>query len=395
MRQSRIEFNKPTMVGNELKYINQAINENYAICGNSFFTKKCESFLEENYGIRKVLLTSSCTHALEMAALLLDLVPGDEIIVPSYTFVSTVSSFVLRGAIPIFVDIREDTLNIDETLIEENITEKTKAIFVVHYAGISCEMNYIMKIAKKHNLYVIEDAAQAIDSKYYDKPCGSMGHMGVYSFHETKNCICGEGGALIINDDRFIERAEYIREKGTNRSQFIRGLVDKYTWVDIGSSYLMSDMNAAFLYAQLEKHNEILKKRHAIFYRYYHAFKEMAEKMKLRLPHVPPHCTHNAHMFYIILNSTKERDDLIAFLRQKGIEAVFHYIPLHTSPKGTELSKEPVSLPVTEDVAYRLVRLPIYYSLLDEETERIINAVYEWCVFINGKVNNLSIVTNK
>ncbi|MEW6327160.1 MAG: dTDP-4-amino-4,6-dideoxygalactose transaminase [Thermodesulfobacteriota bacterium] len=375
---SRIEFNKPTMVGNELKYIKQAINEYFAICGNGIFTKRCESFLQETFGIKRAMLTSSCTHALEMAALLLDLQAGDEVIIPSYTFVSTINCFVLRGAIPVFVDIREDTLNIDERLIEEKISKRTKAIFAVHYAGVSCEMDSIMKLAKKHNLYVVEDAAQAFDSTYQDKTCGAIGHMGAYSFHETKNCICGEGGALLINDEGFIERAEYIREKGTNRNRFSQGLVDKYTWVDIGSSYLMSDMNAAFLLAQFEKHKQILERRRSIFDRYYEAFRELEKQGEMRLPVMPSHCTHNAHMFYVILNSTRERDSLIKFLRQRNIEAVFHYIPLHTSPMGIKLSKRSVSLPVTEDLAYRLLRLPIYYSLRDDEADRIIDAVYIW-----------------
>jgi len=377
MKEIKVPFNKPSFTGNELDYIKEAVM-NWHISGDGLFTKKCHQFLENKFNAKKILLTTSCTHALELASILLGLKEGDEVIVPSYTFVSTVNAFMLRGAKPVFVDIRKDTLNIDENLIEEKITKNTKAIFPVHYGGVSCNMDRINKIAKKYNLFVVEDAAQGVNAKYKDKYLGTLGTFGCYSFHETKNYICGEGGALVINDERFIERAEIIREKGTNRSKFFRGEIDKYTWVDIGSSYLPSDLLAAFLFAQLEKIDEINDLRKSVFDSYIKGFSNLEKDGKISLPSIPSVCTANHHVFYILLNNRVERDDLITYLKEKGISSVFHYVPLHTSPMGIQLGYKKGDLPMTERVSDNLLRLPFYNSLTKDEQEYVISKVKEY-----------------
>ena len=369
-----ISFNVPPYVGTEDKYIAQAV-ANRKICGDGMFTKKCSAWLEEHTGTAKALLTTSCTHATEMAALLADIQPGDEVIMPSYTFVSTADAFVLRGAVAVFVDIRPDTMNIDETLIEEAITPKTKAIVPVHYAGVSCEMDTIMAIAKAHNLLVIEDAAQGVMSTYRGKALGTIGDYGCYSFHETKNYSMGEGGALLIQDPANVERAEIIREKGTNRSKFFRGEIDKYTWVAAGSSYLPSELNAAYLYAQLEQAQEIFDWRMACWDRYYEGLKPLAEAGRLDLPVIPEGCQHNAHMFYIKVKDLQERTALINYLKERQIHAVFHYIPLHSSPAGQVLGRFHGEDRYTTKESERLLRLPLYYGLRPEEVDLVIDAV--------------------
>ncbi|MBI3308590.1 MAG: dTDP-4-amino-4,6-dideoxygalactose transaminase [Candidatus Melainabacteria bacterium] len=366
-----IPFNKPSFQGKELDFIIQAVQSGH-ISGDGLYTRKCSDYLEKKLNAKKILLTTSCTHALEMASILIDLKEGDEVIVPSYTFVSTVNAFMLRGAKPVFVDIREDTKNIDENLIEEKITNRTRAIFPVHYAGVSCNMEKIMDIAKKYNLYVVEDAAQGVGSKYNDDYLGTIGDLGCFSFHETKNIICGEGGALIINNEKFIERAEIIREKGTNRSKFFRGEVDKYTWVSLGSSYLPSDILSAFLLAQLEQMDSILAIRKKLFDKYYDSFKELEDDGFIELPRCPKNCFQNYHMFYILLPSQKRRDSLIQYLKQRDISAVFHYIPLHSSPMGESLGYVERELPITEDVSKRLLRLPFYNDMTEVEQHRVI-----------------------
>jgi len=361
------------MTGKELEYITQA----YAIghlAGDGLFTQKCHAWLEQTTGCHKALLTHSCTAALEMAAILADIQPGDEVIMPSYTFVSTANAFALRGGIPVFVDIRSDTLNIDETKIEAAITKKTKAIVPVHYAGVACEMDAIMAIAKKHNLLVIEDAAQAIMSTYKGRSLGSIGHMSAISFHETKNIISGEGGALLINDVRFIERAEIVREKGTNRSQFFRGQVDKYTWVDIGSSYLPSELTAAFLWAQMELAESITKRRLSIWHQYHDSFLELENPNKVRRPIIPMECMHNAHMYYLLLRNLEQRTSFIAQLKENGIGAVFHYVPLHNSPAGIKYGSSPEALPITQELSERLVRLPLWIGI-EPETSYIVGQI--------------------
>ena len=363
-----IKFNRPYMTGRELWLISQA-HANGHLSGDGEFTKRCNAWLEEHIGCRKALLTHSCTAALEMAALLLDLAPGDEVIMPSFTFVSTANAFVLRGAVPVFVDIRPDTLNIDEARIEAAITPRTKAICVVHYAGVACEMDAILDIARRHGLPVVEDAAQAIFSSYKGRPLGSIGAFAALSFHETKNVISGEGGALLVNDGDAVERAEIIREKGTNRSKFFRGQVDKYTWVDIGSSFLPGEITAAFLAAQLEEAEAITRRRLAIWDRY-HAWAEAHERAgRVRRPVVPAGCTHNAHMYYLLLPSLEARTRFIDQLRQRGVGAVFHYIPLHSSPAGQRYGRADGALPVTDDASDRLVRLPLWAGLEDHLDE--------------------------
>lgn len=364
-----IPFNKPYIVGKELYYIAQAV-QNGHLSGDGPFTKQCNQWLQEHFHAPKVLLTHSCTAALEMAAILCDIKPGDEFIVPSYTFVSTVNAFVLRGGVPVFVDIRPDTMNMDEKLVEQAITPRTKVIVPVHYAGVGCDMDKIMDIAHRHDLLVVEDAAQGVCATYKGRYLGTIGHLGCYSFHETKNFISGEGGALVVNDRRFFERAEIIREKGTNRSQFFRGMVDKYTWVDIGSSYLPSEMIAAFLCAQLEESDKITRKRLSLWNTYHEALAGAESEGLLRRPGIPAECEHNAHMYYILLKDLDTRTKLIDYLREEGVRPVFHYVPLHNAPKGLELGGGKYHLPVTVEYADRLLRLPCYYELgLDEASE--------------------------
>ncbi len=373
----KINFNVPPYTGRELDYIKIAV-KNQKICGDGEFTKKCNAWIEERTGTVKCLLTTSCTHATEMAALLADIREGDEVIMPAYTFVSTANAFVLRGAVPVFVDIRPDTMNLDENLIEAAITGKTKAIVPVHYAGVSCEMDKIMELAAKYHLKVIEDAAQGVLSTYKGKALGTIGDYGAYSFHETKNYSMGEGGALLIRHEEDVERAEILREKGTNRSKFFRGQIDKYTWVDFGSSYLPSDMNAAYLYAQLEMADEINEARLTVWNRYYAGLQELQEAGKIDLPFVPEHCVHNAHMFYIKAKDLEERTALISFLKENGILAVFHYIPLHTAPAGQKYGRFHGEDRYTTRESERLCRLPLYYGLKAEEVDIIIGKIKEF-----------------
>ena len=372
-----IRFNVPPFTGKEMDYIKQAV-ENQKICGDGEFTKKCNEWLENKTGTTKALLTTSCTHATEMAAILSNIKPGDEVIMPSYTFVSTADAFVLRGAKAVFVDVRPDTMNIDENLIEDAITDKTKAIVPVHYAGVSCEMDKIMEIAKNHNLMVIEDAAQGIMSEYKGKALGTFGDYGCFSFHETKNFSMGEGGALLIRDAENVEHAEIVREKGTNRAKFFRGQIDKYTWVDAGSSYLPSELNAAYLYAQLELANEITTDRMHTWNMYYDAFEELENKERIERPFVPTDCKHNAHMFYLKCKDLEERSAFIKFLGENGILAVFHYIPLHGAPAGKLFGRFNGEDVYTTKESERLVRLPLYYGLKEEEIEYIIGKVKEF-----------------
>jgi len=369
-----ITFNKPLITGFEEKYLKEAIHSNF-LCGDGLFTKRCNESLKFLTQSKKVLLTTSCTHALEMAAILIDIKPGDEVIMPSFTFVSTANPFVLRGAKIIFVDIRIDTMNIDENKIERAITNKTKAIVPVHYAGVACEMDTIMSIANKYNLFVIEDAAQAIYSTYKGKPLGSIGHLGTISFHETKNIHCGEGGALLINDEKYIERAEIIREKGTNRSKFLRGQIDKYSWMDIGSSYLPSELNAAFLFAQLENVKNVTAKRLEIWEMYYDNLSSLAKKGFIELPTIPENCIHNAHMFYIKVFDIKQRQNLIDFLKKNDVQAIFHYIPLHSSIKGLEIGTFNGNDDCTTKESERLLRLPLHYSLSSENVNYITSLI--------------------
>lgn len=369
----KIPFNRQNLFGDELKNIEEAYSLG-KVSGDGVFTRWCNSFLETRFRAKKALLTTSCTHALEMAMLLIDLQKGDEVIVPSYTFVSTVNAIALRGAIPVFIDIREDTLNMNERLLEGLITKKTKAILPVHYAGVACEMDTIMKIAKKYNLWVIEDAAQGVNSRYKNKYLGTIGHIGCYSFHETKNYSMGEGGAILVNTDKFKESAEIIREKGTNRSKFFRGEIDKYTWVDVGSSYLPSEINAAVLKVQFQKLDEIQNKRNSIYQSYYEGLSELESKGKLKLPEIPEECVSNGHMFYILTQNLGERTRLISFLKEHEILSVFHYVPLHSSKFAIEKFGE-ISLPKTEDLSSRLLRLPMYYSLKMKEVEKVIDTI--------------------
>ena len=369
----RIPFNRQNLFGPELRYIEDAYLRN-KVSGDGFYTHWCQSFLEEKFGFDKVLLTTSGTHAIEMAMLLIDIGPGDEVIMPSYTFVSTANAVVLRGAKPVFVDIRPDTQNIDETLIEQAITTRTKAIMPVHYAGVSCEMDTIMDIAYRHKLWVVEDAAQGINARYKEKYLGGIGHLGCYSFHETKNISMGEGGALIINDSALKVRAEIIREKGTNRSKFYRGEVDKYSWVDIGSSFLPSDINAAVLKAQLEHLDEIQTKRNELYQRYYKAFSGI-DAQSITLPVVPKNTIPNAHMFYLLLDSQEQRDDFIRYMKSKNILVIFHYVPLHSSNFAHQ-NLDQYQLPSTVENAQKLVRLPIFYSLTYDEQQRVIGEAH-------------------
>ena len=369
-----INFNVPPFTGKEMDYIKECV-ANQKICGDGVYTKKCNEWLEKKTAATKCLLTTSCTHATELAALLAEIQPGDEVIMPAYTFVSTADAFVLRGAVPVFVDIRPDTMNMDENLIEAAITDKTKAIVPVHYAGVACEMDKIMEIAEKYHLVVIEDAAQGIMSTYKGKALGTIGDFGCFSFHETKNYSMGEGGALLIRDEKYIEDAEIIREKGTNRSKFYRGQIDKYTWVNFGSSYLPSDMNAAYLYAQLEIAEEINDARLACWNRYYENLKPLAEAGKIELPVVPEGCVHNAHMFYIKAKDIEERSELIAYLKSKEVMSVFHYIPLHTAPAGQKYARFHGEDKYTTKESERLTRLPMYYGLNLEQVDYICEQV--------------------
>lgn len=372
-----INFNVPPFTGKEMEYIKQAVDRQ-KICGDGEFTKKCNAWIEARTGTKKALLTTSCTHATELAALLADVREGDEIIMPSYTFVSTADAFVLRGATPVFVDIRPDTMNLDEKLIEAAITDRTRAIVPVHYAGVACEMDTIMALAEQYQLFVIEDAAQGIMSTYKGKALGAIGDFGCFSFHETKNYSMGEGGALLIRDEKYIEAAEIIREKGTNRSKFFRGQIDKYTWVNYGSSYLPSDMNAAYLWAQLEQAEQINDCRLARWNQYEQGLMPLAEQGLIELPVIPMDCVHNAHMFYIKTKDIAERTAFIEFMRENGIWPVFHYIPLHTAPAGLKFGRFHGEDRYTTKESERLVRLPLYYGLEEEEVSYIIGKVKEF-----------------
>lgn len=375
-----IPFNAPPVVGTEIEYMQEAMASG-KLCGDGGFTRRCQQWMEQHFGSAKVLLTPSCTASLEMAAILLDIQPGDEVIMPSFTFVSTANAFVLRGAKVIFVDIRPDTMNIDETKIEAAITDKTRAIVPVHYAGVACEMDTIMALAKKYNLFVVEDAAQGVMSTYKGRALGSIGHIGCYSFHETKNYTAGgEGGATLVNDPSLIERAEIIREKGTDRSQFFRGLVDKYTWRDIGSSYLMSDLQAAYLWGQLEA-AELINQRRLMFWNNYHqALLPLAKAGRIDLPTIPANCQHNAHMFYIKLRDIADRDAFIAYLKEAEILSVFHYIPLHSCPAGEKFGEFHGQDQFTTQESERLVRLPLFYNMSDITQRTVISTIQNYFV---------------
>ena len=382
----RIPFNKPYVTGNEFKYISEAIDRSH-VSGDGEFTKKCNAWIEKRLGVRKALLTHSCTAALEMSAILAGIGPGDEVIMPSFTFVSTATAFALRGGVPVFVDIRPDTLNIDEAKIEEAMTPRTRAIVAVHYAGVGCEMEPIMEIAGRHGLFVIDDAAHGVLAAYRGRQLGSFGHLGAVSFHETKNVISGEGGAILVNDERYAERAEIIREKGTNRTKFFRGEIGKYEWVDIGSSYLPSDIIAAFLWAQLEEAESITRRRLDIWEAYHTGFSGLEERGLIRRPIVPGYCTHNAHMYYLLVEDLKTRTELIAHLNGDGIQAVFHYVPLHSSPAGRRYGRASGGrkdaggaggaerLPATVEASSRLVRMPLWVGLGPEGVARVVESV--------------------
>ncbi len=371
---SRIPFNKPFIAGKELYYIAMAVAQGN-ISGDGHFTRQCSRLLERTFDIHRILLTTSCTSALEMAAMLCDLGPGDEVILPSFTFVSTANAFVRLGAVPAFVDICPDTLNLDEDLIEAAITPRTKAIFPVHYAGVACEMDRIMDIARQHGLRVVEDAAQAVNAYYHGRALGSIGDLGAYSFHETKNYMCGEGGALCINRPEMVDQADIIRDKGTNRKQFFRGLVDKYTWVAVGSSYVPSEICSAFLYAQLETLEEIADRRRSIYQYYLHELAPLEAEGLLRLPCIPKGCQSNYHMFYVLLPGRRQRDGLLERLRQHDIHAVFHYVPLHSSPMGCSFGYKEGDLPVTEDLSGRLLRLPFFHEITEFEQSLVVREV--------------------
>jgi dTDP-4-amino-4,6-dideoxygalactose transaminase len=379
MNDLRIPFNRSSLAGREQEYIAQAMAIGQ-IAGDQTFTKKCHAFLEQRLGVKKALVTTSCTHALEMAAILLEIKSGDEVIVPSYTFVSTVNAFVLRGAKPVFIDIRPDTLNLDESKLPNLITPKTKAIVPVHYAGVACEMDALTSIARRHNIAIVEDNAHGLFGKYKGRMLGTFGGLATQSFHETKNITCGEGGALLINDDRYIERAEIIREKGTNRSRFFRGQVDKYSWVDVGSSYLMSDVLAAFLYGQLECADKIQAKRRRVWETYDRQLASWAHEQGVRTPIIPAHCEHTYHMYYLLLPSLEARQALIKHLRQRGILSVFHYLPLHLSDMGRKFGGQVGDCPITESLSDRLLRLPFYNDLSESDLSAVIDAVREFSV---------------
>lgn len=369
-----IPFNKLHTTGRELEYIQQAIAEG-SVTGDGNFTKRCQTWLEQHLSARKVLLTHSCTGALEMAALLTDIQPGDEVIMPSFTFVSTANAFVLRGGVPVFVDIRPDTLNLDESLVAATVTKKTKAIVPVHYAGVSSETDILSQIAQTHDLMLIEDAAQALGASYRGQPIGTAGSLSCFSFHATKNIVSGEGGALVISDPNLMERAEILWEKGTNRKQFFRGEIDKYSWVDLGSSYLPSDILAAFLWAQLEELSGITQRRLWIWQRYHQAFTELEQQRQVTRPQIPNHCQHNAHIYYLLVQNAAKRAEVLAFLKSKGVQATFHYVPLHTSPAGQKYCRTAGNLAVTEDISDRLVRLPLSAGMTQEQVDYIISIV--------------------
>ena len=369
-----IDFNRPAFTGREFDYIRDAVQRGM-LCGDGEYTKRCSQWMMDKFHVNHVMLTTSCTHALEMAAHLCDIKPGDEVIMPSYTFVSTADAFVLKGAKIVFVDIRPDTMNIDEKLIEAAVTEKTKVIVPVHYAGVACEMDTIMEIAKKYNLKVVEDAAQGVDACYKGKALGTIGDFGCYSFHETKNYSMGEGGALLIRDEKNVENAEIVREKGTNRSKFFRGQIDKYTWVEAGSSYLPSELNAAYLYAQLEAADKINEKRLSIWNRYWDGLEKLSDEGKIVRPTIPEGCAHNAHMFYLKARDLEERTALISYLKEQGVQAVFHYIPLHTAPAGRRYGMFAGEDRYTTRESERLVRLPLYYNLSLEQADYVIDKV--------------------
>lgn len=377
-----IPFNKPYLTGNEIKYIKKAYL-NGQLAGNGFYTKKCHEWVEENISCKKVLLTHSCTSALEMMAVLVGIRPKDEIIMPSFTFVTTASSFVLRGGVPVFVDIRPDTLNIDENRIEEAITSKTRAIMVVHYAGVGCEMDKIRRVAKKYNLLVLEDAAQSFLAKYKGRYLGTFGNLAAVSFHETKNIISGEGGLILINDKRLIEESEVVWEKGTNRNKFLRGEVDKYTWVSIGSSYLPSEAVAAFLYAQLEKSRKIIGRRRKVWEMYHRELSLLEKAGYIKRPFVPKHCLQNGHIYYIILDNIRVRTKLIDFLKKRHVLSVFHYIPLHSSPAGKEYCRYVGGMDVTNRVSDTILRLPLYYQITDREVEYVTKSIKDF--FLTSK----------
>jgi len=372
-----IPFNRPSFAGNEQLYMAQAI-EQWHISGDGHFSRLCHAFLEQELRVSKALLTTSCTHALEMSALLLDIRPGDEVIVPSFTFVSTINAFVLRGAKPVFADIRPDTLNLDEARLEQHLSARTKAVVVVHYAGVGCEMDGILALANHYQVPVVEDNAHGLFGKYKGKYLGTFGCMATQSFHETKNFTCGEGGALLVNDPKYVERAEIVREKGTDRSRFFRGQVDKYSWVDLGSSYLPSDLLAAFLYAQLEARSEIQASRRRIWEYYNDHLSTWAERNGVRLPSVPEYCEQPYHMFYLVLRSLEQRQGLIDHLRSCGIQSVFHYLPLHLSQMGRSFEGKMGDCPVTEWASDRLLRLPFYNSLSEAEQSRVVDAITTW-----------------
>ena len=377
MAKYKIPFNKPFLAGKELYYIAQSVLGGHT-AGDGSFTKKCQALMEKKFGANKILLTHSCTAALEMTAILCEVGPGDEVILPSFTFVSTANAFYLRGAKLVFIDVQQDTLNMDVTQIEEAITDCTKVIVPVHYAGIGCEMDTIMDIANRYNLYVVEDAAQGVNAKYKEKFLGTIGDIGTYSFHETKNYICGEGGAIVMNNQKFVERAEIIREKGTNRSKFFRGEVDKYTWVDIGSSFLPSDILAAFLYAQLENMESINRRRGELFDYYYKALIPLVNDGKLRLPYVSSECESNSHLFYIILNDENTRNVLMDHLKSREILAVFHYLPLHLSQVGRSMGYTDGQLPVTESMSGRLLRLPFYHDMTSNDQAEVVKTIKDF-----------------
>ena len=375
-----IDFNRPAFVGSELEYIQDAIHRGM-LCGDGIYTKKCSQWMEKEFDVSRVMLTTSCTHALEMAAFLCDIQPGEEVIMPSYTFVSTADAFVLRGAKIVFVDIRPDTMNLDEKLIEQAITPKTKVIVPVHYAGVACEMDTIMDIAHRHGLKVVEDAAQGVDACYKGKALGTIGDFGCYSFHETKNFTMGEGGALLFQKEEYLEKAEILREKGTDRSKFFRGQVDKYRWMDYGSSYLPSELNAAYLYAQLEAKDKIQKKRMEIYEYYHRNLADLAAEGKVEQPYVPQDCKHNAHMYYLKVKDMKVRTRLLAYLRENGICSVFHYVPLHSAPAGQKFGRFAGEDVYTTKESERLLRLPMFYNLDMEDVKRIVDVIHKFQEF--------------